>query len=105
MIFDLMLTRLSLLGYAVFRIQSHLQGWQILFLIEGGTTVVLSIIVRLSLPWSPARARFLTERQKEIARLRILKDGSSEAGTSYNMKIFFAPLRDWRFYLFEAIGA
>lgn len=83
---------------------SLLKGWQILFLIEGAFTVGFAVLAALMLPWSPEKARFLTEREKDVARLRILRDGSSATDTAFNPKTFFKPLRDWRFYVFASIA-
>lgn len=83
---------------------SKLWGWQILFLIEGAFTVAFAILTGLMLPWSPSTASFLTDREKEVARLRILRDGSTAIDTKFNRKAFFKPLKDWKFYVFASIG-
>ena len=83
---------------------SKLFGWQILFLIEGAFTVAFAALTALMLPWSPSKARFLNDREKEVARLRILKDGSTQTDTKYSSKVFFKPLTDWKFYVFAMIG-
>ncbi|WVO19536.1 uncharacterized protein IAS62_000823 [Cryptococcus decagattii] len=48
-------------------------------------------------------ASFLTDREKEVARLRILKDGSTTVDAKYR-KVFFKPLKDWKFYIFASIA-
>lgn len=83
---------------------SKLWGWQILFLIEGAFTVAFAILTAFMLPWSLDEARFLDEREKEVGRLRVLKDGSSKTGTKFNVREFFKPLKDPRFYAFASIG-
>lgn len=83
---------------------SKLWGWQILFLIEGAFTVGFAILTGLMLPWSPSTASFLTDREKEVARLRILKDGSTAIDTKFNRKAFFKPLKDWKFHVFASIA-
>lgn len=83
---------------------SKLWGWQILFLIEGAFTAAFAVLVALFLPWSISSATFLTEREKEIGHLRVLKDGSEKTDTKFRMKTFFKPLSDWKFYMFGAIG-
>lgn len=61
----------GLLAYAVFHIKSHvLKGWQILFLIEGGLTVVVAIIAFFVLPGYPQTVSFLTEEEKKVAVMR-----------------------------------
>ncbi|KAK8870117.1 hypothetical protein IAR55_000687 [Kwoniella newhampshirensis] len=94
----------GLIAYGVFQMDSKLQGWQILFLIEGAFTVAFAALVAFVLPWSPAKARFLNEREKEVARLRILNDGSTKTDTKFDKKAFFKPLSDWKFYVFGSIA-
>ncbi|OWZ33331.1 high-affinity nicotinic acid transporter [Cryptococcus neoformans C23] len=94
----------GLIAYGVFQMNSKLWGWQILFLIEGAFTVGFAILTGLMLPWSPSTASFLTDREKEVARLRILKDGSTAIDTKFNRKAFFKPLKDWKFHVFASIA-
>lgn len=83
---------------------SPLKGWQILLLIEGAFTVAFAILTGFMLPWSPDTASFLSDREKHVARLRILRDGSTAAGTKFNSRSFFKPLGDWRYYVFASIA-
>lgn len=83
---------------------SKLWGWQILFLIEGAFTIAFSILVAVMLPWSLSSASFLPKREKEVGRLRVLKDGSERTETKIQLKRFFKPLSDWKFYVFSIIG-
>lgn len=84
--------------------ESKLWGWQILFLIEGAFTFAFAVLVAMILPWSLSSATFLTEREKEVGRLRVLKDGSEKTETKFQPRTFFKPLSDWKFYVFGAIG-
>jgi hypothetical protein len=56
------------------------------------------------LPWSTEKASFLSDREKEVARMRILKDGSTAVNTEFDMNKFFSPLRDRKFYVFAGIA-
>ncbi|ODN79290.1 hypothetical protein L202_03302 [Cryptococcus amylolentus CBS 6039] len=94
----------GLIAYGVFQMKSSLHGWQILFLIEGAFTVGFAVVTALMLPWSINSARFLSEREKEVGRMRVLKDGSSETGTKFNFMAFFEPLKDKRFWAFACIA-
>lgn len=68
----------GLLSYGVFQIKhSKLHGWQILFLIEGAATVIISVFAFLYLPRSAATAKFLNEEEKEVARKRVELDSSA----------------------------
>jgi hypothetical protein len=68
-------------------------------------TILFATIIFLLLPWHPSTARFLNEREKEVARLRILQDSSDETNTKFNLRSFFKPLKDWKYYVFGLIGA
>ncbi|WVQ75755.1 hypothetical protein IAR50_005386 [Cryptococcus sp. DSM 104548] len=94
----------GLIAYGVFQMASPLHGWQILFLIEGAFTVGVAVVMAVMLPWSIESAGFLSEREKEVGRLRILRDGSSETGTRFNARAFFGPLKDARFWAFACIA-
>jgi hypothetical protein len=87
----------SLIAYGVFQMDSALKAWEILFLIEGAFTVGFAVLFAIMLPWSPTSARFLTIREMEAARLRVLKDGSTQVDTKFAAKRFFKPLSDWKF--------
>lgn len=83
---------------------SKIYGWQILFLVEGAFTVAFAVLTGICLPWSIDSARFLTEREREVARMRLLKDGSATVGSKFDMHKFFKPLGDWKFYVFATIA-
>ncbi|WVQ75734.1 hypothetical protein IAR50_005365 [Cryptococcus sp. DSM 104548] len=94
----------GLIAYGVFQMDSAIYGWQILFLIEGAFTVGFAVLLAVMLPWSIDSARFLSEREKEVGKMRILRDGSSETGTKFNFRAFFKPLTDWKFWIFACIA-
>ncbi|OCF39393.1 high-affinity nicotinic acid transporter [Kwoniella heveanensis CBS 569] len=95
----------GLIAYGVFQMDSKIHGWQILFLIEGAFTVAFAVLAGLMLPWSTQSASFFNEREKEVARLRVLKDSSGTTNVAFNRKTFFSPLKDWRLYVFALIAA
>ncbi|ODV84767.1 hypothetical protein CANARDRAFT_8342 [[Candida] arabinofermentans NRRL YB-2248] len=87
----------GLLAFGVFQIDnSHLKGWQILFLIEGCLTVTISVFAFIYLPRSTATAKFLTEEERECAVYRIKTDSSASTGDSVNfrdaVKVFKHPV-------------
>ncbi|KAJ5670435.1 uncharacterized protein N7477_005798 [Penicillium maclennaniae] len=45
--------------------------WRILFLVEGFPSVIVAVFAWAIIPDSPGRARFLTRRQRVVARLRL----------------------------------
>lgn len=87
----------GLLSFGVFQIKhTNLKGWQILFLIEGAATVVVSIFAFLYLPRSPGRSRFLNDHEKECAQWRIEIDSSAKSTEKISfkdaMKVFKHPV-------------
>lgn len=84
--------------------ESTLKGWQILMLVEGAFTLGFAILTAFKLPWSTDSASFLSDREKQVARLRILRDGSTEANTKFEARRFFKPLTDWKYYVFASIA-
>lgn len=86
----------GLLAYGVFQIpKGALAPWRWLFVIEGGATMVFSVVAFLFLPYSAATAKFLTEEEKQLAFYRMQIDSSSVVGEKFNfkeaMRIFKQP--------------
>ncbi|KAM0748520.1 MFS general substrate transporter [Meredithblackwellia eburnea MCA 4105] len=94
----------GLISYGVFQIKGSLHGWQILFLIEGGATILIGFIAYFILPNSVASARFLNAEEKELCRLRNLQDSSNEISQGFNWGQFFEPVRDPMFYIYALIA-
>ncbi len=55
------------LAYGITQITGSLAPWKILFLIEGLPTCCFAVVTWFFLPDSIAQARFLTDREKEVA--------------------------------------
>ncbi|KAJ7445260.1 major facilitator superfamily domain-containing protein, partial [Mycena latifolia] len=94
----------GLLAYGVFHADAVLSGWKILFIIEGGMTVIVALISMVVLPNYPQKAGFLTPLEKEVAVMRLLKDASKTVNAPFNYTEFFAPLREWKFYVFAVFA-
>ncbi|KAE8261912.1 hypothetical protein A4X03_0g2866 [Tilletia caries] len=62
------------LAYGVLHLNGRLEGWRVLFLIEGLLTIAFSPVVWFLLPNNTATAWFLTERERQIAGARLLND-------------------------------
>ncbi|KAJ7718407.1 major facilitator superfamily domain-containing protein, partial [Mycena maculata] len=90
----------GLLAYGVFHADGAFAGWKILFIIEGGMTVLVALIAIVVLPNYPQQAAFLTPFEKEVAVMRLLKDASKRVNAPFSYPEFFAPLREWKFYVF-----
>lgn len=63
----------STLAWAIIKLGKHspIASWRLLFLLEGFPSVLVAVIAWHIIPDSPSTARFLTQRQKRIARLRL----------------------------------
>jgi MFS family permease len=63
----------STLAWIIVKISSNgaISPWRILFLVEGFPSVIAAVFAWIVIPDSPGRARFLTRRQRGIARLRL----------------------------------
>ena len=67
-----------------------LHGWQWMYLIEGVPTLMLGFLVLRGLPDSPAKATWLSPREKEIVLARLAQDPKGE------VQSLGAMFRDWR---------
>ncbi|KAJ4304701.1 hypothetical protein N0V90_000228 [Kalmusia sp. IMI 367209] len=76
----------GLLAYGVFHIQSKLEAWRYLFIIEGSLTVLFSFVAYWWLPKSAYEAKFLTEDERRLAFTRIQIDSSSVVGEKFVLK-------------------
>lgn len=74
----------SSLAWVILKIGEHgpIAPWRLLFLFEGFPSVVVAVIAWHAIPDGPGKAKFLTKREKKVARLRlrIEKDPKSETG-------------------------
>ena len=67
-----------------------LHGWQWMYLLEGIPTLLLGFVVLWGLPDSPAKATWLSPREKEIVLARLAQDPKGEVSG------LGAMFRDWR---------
>ncbi|KAJ7667034.1 major facilitator superfamily domain-containing protein [Mycena rosella] len=91
----------GLLAYGVFHADSVLSGWKILFISKSHPTLSDAAVV---LPNYPQDAAFLTPLEKEVAVIRLLKDASKKVNGAFSYAEFFAPLREWKFYVFAVFA-
>jgi hypothetical protein len=86
----------GLLAFGVFQIQGGpLADWRYLFLIEGCLTIAASGFAFWYLPRSASEAKFLNEKERELALYRMQVDSSSIVNEKFNFresfKIFKQP--------------
>ncbi|XXH04733.1 hypothetical protein Hte_011155 [Hypoxylon texense] len=94
----------GLLAFGVFQIESHIRGWQWLFIIEGSLTVVVGAVAFWWLPSTPSGCRWLTEAEKSVARARLLRDGSVEVDEKFNFKAAMSAFKGWRMWTYALIS-
>ena len=63
----------SSLAWAIVRLGEHgpIASWRLLFLIEGFPSLIVAVFAWYYLPDSPKAARYLTQRQKHVAKWRL----------------------------------
>lgn len=68
----------SSLAWLIVKLSSNgpIAPWRTLFLVEGFPSVLVAVIAWILIPDSPGRARFLTPRERKVAKLRL---GESKA--------------------------
>jgi hypothetical protein len=76
----------GLLAFGVFHIESKLDSWRYLFIIEGSATVLFSFVAYWYLPKSAYEAKWLTEEERKLAYTRIQIDSSSVVGEKFVLK-------------------
>ncbi|KAJ7244767.1 major facilitator superfamily domain-containing protein [Mycena haematopus] len=95
----------GLIAYGVFHINNpKYYSWQYLFWIEGTGTIVFATFAWFWLPRRPATWSFLTPRQKEIARSRILADSSVVIDEKISLSDAFAPFKSVLYWVWILIS-
>ncbi|KAJ7706216.1 MFS general substrate transporter [Mycena rosella] len=95
----------GLIAYGVFHIQhSKYYSWQFLFWIEGAGTIFFAAFAFFWLPRTPGTWRFLTDRQKEIARSRILSDSSVVIDEAVDIQDAFRPFKSGLYWIWILIS-
>ena len=77
---------------------SGLAGWQWLFILEGIPSCAVGLVVLLILPDYPESARWLTDKEKELATDRVRFCGSHAGDKTITWADAKDTLTDWRLY-------
>ncbi|KAF8807368.1 MFS general substrate transporter [Phlegmacium glaucopus] len=95
----------GLIAYGVFHIHNpKYHSWQFLFWIEGAGTIFFAIFAWFWLPLSPSTWTRLNERQKVVAKSRILADSSVVVDERLNIRDAFKPFADPMYWLWAMIS-
>ncbi|KAK4097550.1 MFS general substrate transporter [Parathielavia hyrcaniae] len=82
-----------------------LSGWQWIFILEGLLTFVVAIIAFFVMQDYPSTAKFLSDAERTEITARLKRDRSSLAD-EFDIKYFWAALKDWKIWvhMFITIG-
>jgi len=89
----------GLLAFGVQHIQTSVQNWRLLFIIEGVPPVLLGIATIFLLPDRPESTTFLTERERKLAIERMNRSTSRDDGAVIQKVHVYAAFHDWRIYV------
>ncbi|POY76109.1 hypothetical protein BMF94_0832 [Rhodotorula taiwanensis] len=88
------------LAYGITQIKTHaLPVYKVLFLVEGAPALPMAAVAWFFLPDKPSTARFLNERQRQIARLRTVRDGDTGRESGLKMRDVLEGLKDPKAWL------
>ncbi|KAF9467805.1 MFS general substrate transporter [Collybia nuda] len=88
----------GLIAFGVQHIESSVEKWRLLFVIEGVPAVLLGVMTLFLLPNRPESTTFFNEREREIALERMNRSTSGDTGAVVNKAHIFLAFRDWRIY-------
>lgn len=94
----------SSLAYLIVKFNSNgpISPWRTLFLVEGFPSVIVAVFAWFLIPDSPGRARFLTRRQRTVAKQRLedkTADYQRSHGSQFNWREVFKILSDPKAYM------
>ncbi|RDW69536.1 hypothetical protein BP6252_08556 [Coleophoma cylindrospora] len=80
----------STLAWIILKLGKHspIASWRLLFLVEGCPSIFIAVLAWRVIPDGPAKATYLTKREKKVARLRLRKQ-SEMADASGSRSITF----------------
>lgn len=83
------------LAYGITYHKHAIESWRILFIVEGFPTVILAVLCLWFIPNSPYEMRSLTDREKDIAAARLVRQvGSAKRDTSLKFSDALHAFRD-----------
>lgn len=89
----------GLIAYGIGHLHAALPAWKFPFIIFGSITIVWGIIFILVTPSNPTKAKWLSEREKEVAVLRVLENETGIDNKTFKMEQVKEALLDPRFWL------
>ena len=93
----------GMISYGLFQLGGPLHGWQYLFIVEGGLTVLVATLAAFVLPEDPWTCRWLTEEEKTMCITRGKRDSSSIVGSAWNFREGMQPFKSWQMFVSSSI--
>ncbi len=71
----------STLAWVIVKLGEHgpIAPWRLLFLVEGFPSVLIAVVAWHVIPDGPAKANYLTKRERKVARLRLRREQDPES--------------------------
>lgn len=84
------------LAWLIIKFGDHIPiaSWRLLFLLEGFPSIVVAVFVFLKIPDSPESAKYLTPRERRVARLRLRKEDNSSDKKGQKGGLKWKEMRD-----------
>ncbi|CAG8615761.1 6334_t:CDS:10 [Funneliformis mosseae] len=91
----------GLLAYGIVRLDGklNLKGWQWLFLIEGGITVLVAFFAYFYISDYPESAKWLDEKERRFATQRLIQDAGKAHVIHFDKTQLFEAFKDWKVYV------
>ncbi|KAI8074191.1 major facilitator superfamily domain-containing protein [Gongronella butleri] len=91
----------GVLGYGIMQMAGlqGLAGWQWIFIIEALPTLVFGFATYFVLPDVPRRAKFLTDREREIVVRRLVEDAGPATEEHFSWRQFRYAFIDYKVYM------
>ncbi|KZO95487.1 MFS general substrate transporter [Calocera viscosa TUFC12733] len=92
----------GLIAYGVQHVNSRVDNWRLLFIIEGFPAVIVGLLCIKILPDRPDTATWLNEDERQLAVMRMSRGGLKEKPRTINMRHVWAAIWDWKIYVYGA---
>lgn len=90
-------------GLAVHAKSYTIHAWRVLFIVAGGLTILIGILILFHVPDNPSKAWFLNECEKKLVveRIRVNQQGfGNKKFKMYQFKEAITDYKTWLFFLF-----
>jgi sugar phosphate permease len=84
-------------------IDSRIENWRLLFIIEGFPAVIVGLLCIKILPDRPDTATWLNEDERQLAVMRMSRGGLKEKPRTINWAHVWMALMDWKIYVVGVI--